>query len=140
MTSFAVLMICVFGQVALTLWAIISMGMARIKELKKREIPLSEIALATDAYPEHIKKLQNNATNQFETPMLFFAAAGFAVALDMVGVGIALGAVLFFASRLVHRSIHIRSNRLQSRFKAFVVGLLGLVVMWLSLAYGLLSG
>ena len=139
MTAFAVLMVCVFGQVALMLWAIISTGLARIKELKKREIQLSEIALATDAYPENIKKLQNNATNQFETPVLFLAASGFAVALDLVGVGMALGAVLFFASRLVHRWIHVRSNRLQSRFKAFVVGLVGLIVMWLSLAYGLLS-
>lgn len=129
---------CVFVQVALTIWAILATGRARLEVLKSRKLHFDEVALSTDAYPEPILKLQNSVRNQFELPVLFYAAICLGVALDAINWPIAILALIFSASRIVHRHIHITSNHLPTRFKAFVLGLAAVTLIWLILGLNLL--
>ena len=130
----------VFVQVGLTIWAIATLGLTRIKELKKREIPLADIAIQTTAYPKHIQLLEKNASNQFELPVLFFACVCLSVALGISNWLIAASCAIFVISRLAHRYVHVTSNRLQTRFKTYVVGMVAICLMWLVLAFELLLG
>lgn len=134
-----ILLLSVFAQVGLTLWAMVAMGRARLAVLAAKEVAISDISLGTDAYPEHIRKLQNNVRNQFELPVLFYACAAVALALDAVTWPLALLGVLFAVSRLVHRRIHVTTNHLIQRFRAFTAGMVVVTCMWLVLAATVLA-
>ncbi|MXU66271.1 MAPEG family protein [Oceanomicrobium pacificus] len=128
----------VFFQVALTFWAIIAMGQGRLAALQAKQVRMADIAIETDAYPENVRLLQANVRNQFETPVLLYAGVGIALATGAVNWGVALGALTYAVSRALHRWVHAGSNHLPSRFNAFVLGLVGLLILWLALAAGLI--
>ena len=140
MTPQGVMIFAVFVQVGLSIWAIISLGMTRIAELKKREIALADIAVSTDAYPERIRQYERNVQNQFELPILFFACVCLAISLSAANWIMAGFALAFSISRLIHRHIHVGRNRLQTRFKVYAFGLFCICVMWIGLAYEILLG
>lgn len=132
---------CVFVQVALTFWSILTMGKARLAELSQKETSMRDVALSPRNFSsDRARAMQNNAHNQFETPILLFAGVGLAAALSVSNLAIALGALAYVVSRVVHRMVHVGSNRLGLRFQIFVGGLLALMVLWLGLGVGLLLG
>lgn len=137
-TPLIIVVICAFIQVFFTLWCILRMGLARVAAIRKNNLSIAELSLSSTGYPEQVRKLQANAHNQFETPILFFAGAAMAVALSTVNWGVALGAVAYIASRFAHRYVHVGSNRVGARFKIYGIGLLALIVMWASLGLGLI--
>ncbi len=127
----------VFGQVALTLWAIYSMGAARLTVLKTREVLFADIALETTAYPPRVRQMQNNTRNQFETPILLYTGVLLALTLQIVNWGVAGFGLAFFLTRLGHRYVHVGSNHLPTRFKIYTLGLLMLVGLWFAIFVGL---
>jgi len=133
-----IMIACVFAQVGLAIWAIVATGRARIKVLKARELDYDQIALSTDAYPEHIQKLQNNLRNQFELPVLFYAVAALSTALSISNWAMTITSIVYIGSRLIHRAVHVGTNHLPSRFKAYFVGLVAICLLWLFLGIDLL--
>jgi len=133
MIAAKIILLAAVAQVALTLWSTVTLGLARIACLKTGALTLGDIALDDTRWPDEIKKLQANNRSQYETPVLFFAGVAIALATGSANWGVAVFAVLFIASRIVHRMIHVGSNRVGKRFKAFVAGLAALAGLWLSL-------
>ena len=134
----ALTLLAAFAQVCLSLWAIVAMGRARIASLAARETTMAEIALSDRPWPEHIQKLQANARNQFETPVLFLAGTAIALGIDAANWGTATFAWLYIASRIAHRTVHVGDNIVRKRFNAFVVGLAALLGLWIALLAGAL--
>lgn len=139
MTPLSIALICVFVQVALTFWAIHRMGNVRIESLKNKEVSMGDIALDAGNYPKSVQQFQNNTTNQFETPILLYAVVAIGAATGATNWVLAVGALIYVASRIAHRVIHVGSNHLRRRLNAFTVGLLGLIVCWVGLGLGLLG-
>ena len=138
MTALSIALICVFVQVALTFLALVRMGKVRVKSHVSKEVSYGDVALDTRNYPDTVKQYQNNVTNQFETPTLFYAVVAIGAALDSVSWMVAIGAVIYVISRLVHHFIHVGTNHVRKRFNAFVAGLFGLLISWVGLAIALL--
>jgi len=132
--------LAVFGQVALTFWAIIAMGRKRLASLKSRDTQFGDIALNPMNFSEDVRAWQNNTQNQFETPTMLYGGVALAAALGAVNWGVGIGAALYFLSRLAHRAVHVGSNHLPTRFKMYVAGLGALALMWLSIAFALVVG
>jgi len=132
-------LLAAFAQVILTLWAIVQMGLARLRAIKAKVVDVGEIAIDDRSWPDPIKLLQANVRNQFETPVILFAGVGTALALGVAGWGVALFAWTYIATRIVHRAVHVGRNRLGSRFRAYVVGLLALAGLWVALIIGALT-
>lgn len=139
MTPLTIALSCVFLQVGLTFWSVMRMGQVRVASLQAREVKLGEVALETTAYPDHVKKYQNNASNQFQTPQLLYGVVALAAALDAANWGLAVGAVIYVAARLAHRVVHVGSNNVRVRFNAYLVGLTGVFIAWISLGVELLG-
>ena len=129
-------LLAVFTQVCLTLWAIVRMGLARVASVKSGEVRIAEIALSDRAWPEPIQKLQANVRNQFETPVLFFAGIAIAIGLDATNWSVAIFAWMYVATRIVHHVIHVGSNSVGKRFRAYVIGLAALLALWLAVLAG----
>lgn len=89
--------------------------------------------------PDESVFVHNNLVNQFELPVLFYA-----VCLSLYVTGGTSTAALFLAwgfvfSRYVHAWIHVTSNRIRYRRPAFIVGYFALGLLWIVLAWSLLT-
>jgi len=134
MTSSAILcLLAAFAQVCLTLLAILRMGLARVASVESGETKLADIAIVDRAWPEPIQKMQANVRNQFETPVLFFAGIATALGIGAATWSVAIFAWIYVASRIVHHLIHVGSNSIGKRFRAFIIGLAALLGLWLAL-------
>jgi len=135
-TAAIVLVWAAFAQVLLTFWAIIRMGMARVAVIRSGALTMADIALDSRGWPEHVQKFQANTSNQFETPILFFAGIAIALGAGAASAWVALFAWLYVASRLAHRRIHVGSNDVAQRFRAYLMGLFALAALWIALMAG----
>jgi hypothetical protein len=121
----------VYLQVLLTFAILFRLGPLRVAALRKGEVKLKEVALGQDAWPEHIRQLSRNFENQFEMPVLFYAAVAIALALKAVDGTLVWLAWGFVISRLAHAFVHTSSNSVRLRFNAYLVGVVLLGALWL---------
>jgi hypothetical protein len=84
--------------------------------------------------PDESVAVRNCLSNQFELPVLFYAASILLYLVDADNiVTVALG-WLFVLSRYVHAYVHVTNNRLRYRRPAFIVGFVVVGLLWLWLA------
>jgi hypothetical protein len=129
MTPTQHLLMPAFVQVALTVYVLTRMGQGRVRAVRSGQVKRSDIDTKS-AYSETVQKFANNYVSQFELPVLFYVVLVFALAtglIDFVLIGLAWA---FVVSRLAHSFVHTGSNRIATRFKIFVAGLVFLVGMW----------
>ena len=125
----------VLVQVLLTLATYVLLIKAKIRAMKAAEVDMARRALFDDAWPESVMKINNNIRNQFEVPVLFYVLAFALWALDAVHWIALAAAWLFAVSRIVHAWIHIGTNYVPNRRRAFTVGwwivaAMALLVAW----------
>lgn len=133
MTSAALLLIfAVLAQGVLALALVWLLGTIRVPLVTRGEIPIKEIALSREAWPQRGKQVSNAFDNQFQLPVLFFVAALISLYLQPTWFD-ALLAWAFVASRFVHAAIFVTTNHVVRRFAAYAVGYGILCAMWLLL-------
>ena len=121
----------VFAQVLLILCVLVVMGSRRGAALRSRTTSLNNIALGQDAWPEDAMKASNNYKNQFEMPVLFFAACAFALMTKSADLLMLVLACLFVVARIVHAAIHLGPNPVMPRAYAFFASAIIVLVMWI---------
>ncbi len=119
-----------FFQVALTFGLLITLGRSRVSAIASRDVAMKDVALGQDAWPNAIRQIGRSYQSQFELPVLFYALITLAIATDKVDAALIAGAWLFVVSRGVHAFIHLTSNRVPLRFRAFLAGFACLTLMW----------
>ncbi len=129
MTQTQLLLLPAFVQFALTVYVLTRMGLGRVRAVRSGQVKHSEIDTKT-AYSETVQKLANNYQSQFELPALFYVVLVFALATELIDYLLIGLAWAFVGARLVHSYVHTGSNRIATRFKVFVAGLVFLVAMW----------
>jgi hypothetical protein len=122
----------VFLQVLLTVVVYFMLLAARYRALTAPGRPrgTADIALGRYPWPEDAEKRAHNQRNQFELPVLFYAAAGFAMIVGAADVAMVALAWAFVVSRVVHAAIHIGPNRVRWRGPVFILGFLIVTAMW----------
>ena len=123
------LLLPAFVQFTLTVYVLARMGQGRVRALRSGRVKYSDVDTKT-AYAEAVQRFANNYVSQFELPVLFYVVVAFALAtglVDFVLIGLAWA---FVGARLAHSFVHTGSNRIVTRFKVFVAGLVFLVGMW----------
>ena len=123
------LLLPAFAQFALTVYVLTRLGQGRVRAVRSRQVKRSEIDTKS-AYSESVQKFANNYVSQFELPVLFYAVLVFALATELIDFALIGLAWAFVGARLVHSFVHTGSNRIVTRFKVFVAGLVFLVAMW----------
>lgn len=119
----------VLVQVLLTLLVFVALIRAKIRAVKAGTVDMARRALHEDAWPDDVLQVNNNIRNQFQLPVLFYVLSFSLWAMDAVGVPALAVAWLFVVSRLVHAWIHVGSNYVPNRRRAFTVGWFLLLVM-----------
>jgi hypothetical protein len=123
------LLLPAFVQVTLTVYVLTRMGQGRVRAVRLGQVKRSEIDTKS-AYSETVQKFANNYVSQFELPVLFYVVLAFALVTELIDFKLIGLAWAFVGARLVHSFVHPGSNRIATRFKVFVAGLVFLVGMW----------
>jgi len=132
----------VFVQVLLTFVVLFMMGFARNRAITtaKSKPNMREVALGGYQWPDQATKVANNFSNQFELPVLFYAAIAFAMILKQRDMVMLVLAWAFVATRVLHTFLHVGANIVQRRFLAYLAGAACLMALWGVLAFRVLTG
>jgi len=75
--------------------------------------------------------------NQFQIPVVYQLAMLFALQLGVVNYFTIALNWIFFGSRVLHSFVHLGQNLPLKRAKAFAIGLVCLLLLWISIIVGL---
>jgi hypothetical protein len=129
-------------QAVMSILLLFLMAPARQRSMRAFNLSLDdrEVRLGLNRWTDEAIQISNNYRNQFELPVLFFAAVALALALGMAdGLMLAL-AWTFALSRLGHMIVHVTVNVIRWRGLFFLIGAAALLVMWLVLAWRAATG
>jgi len=116
-------------QVLLTVAVYLRLNFAKLAAVRRGEVDEARRALHEDAWPDSVRKINNNIRNQFEVPVLFYALVLTLVALNAAGTAAIVCSWLFVLSRIVHAYVHTGSNYVPLRRKAFMIGCVMIVAL-----------
>ena len=126
-------------QILLTMTVYVLLNFAKLKAVRGGEVDQARRALDEDAWPDSVRKVNNNIRNQFEVPVLFYALALMLFALNAIGAAALTVAWLFVLSRIVHAYIHVGTNYVPYRRKAFMFGCVMIVLLAGLTVYALIA-
>ena len=123
-----------FVLIALTFVLMIWMGALRVGAVRRGEVRGREIALGQPNWPARAQQISNCFDNQFQLPLLFYVLTILALFLKKADLLFVIMAWIFVVLRIVHAAIHVTSNHVGWRFRAFAAGMLVLLLMWIIFA------
>lgn len=119
------------AQMLLTVGMFGLLAARKAKAVRLKTVNLKHAALDHSAWPDEVVKVSNNIANQFETPILFYIVCLALFQLNSVSAAVLTLAWLYVATRFVHGFVHVGSNLVPIRLRAFAAGLLILFVLML---------
>ncbi|GGY39263.1 MAPEG family protein [Parvularcula lutaonensis] len=128
-------------QVALTLVLYVILVTSRVAQTATDpEVKKAVLAGSKEKYARTPQLIAQNVANQFELPVLFYAAVAVAIGANLVTPALVTAAWVFAISRLVHAAIHCTFNFVPLRAGVFGIGLFAVVFMWWHLGGMMLGG
>ena len=108
---------------------------ARVRSVREGHTPVSYFRLFDgSAVPEFVAKPTRHFTNLFEAPTLFYAGCLAAMVVRVNGPVAVVLAWGFVAARLLHAWVHLGANRLRHRIRAYALGWVCLLALWIDVA------
>ena len=126
-----------FAMVLLTALILVILFRSRVRAVRENQVTAKYFRLYQgEVEPEAIAKPARHFSNLFEAPTLFYAACLTAMVTAQNGTTIVVLAWAYVAARVVHAYIHLGSNRLRLRIRAYFASWLVLLAMWVMLVLG----
>lgn len=120
-----------FALVVLTFAVALRLGQLRFAAVKRGDVNPRYYELNRGGkLPDYLIKVSQNYDNLLELPILFYALVALLLASGQVELTQVILAWVFVALRYLHSYIHITSNNLKHRMRAFLLGGVVLMVMW----------
>ncbi len=119
-----------FAMVIVTFVVAIHLFRLRVKAVKAGDVRLSQFRLNTGETPDAMAQAARNYANLFEVPMLFYTAGAIAIALGIQVPAMIITAWIFVLARILHSWIHLTSNNVIHRMRAYMLGNICVLVIW----------
>jgi hypothetical protein len=124
-----------FALVVLSATVLVILFRSRVRAVREGKVTAKYYRIFQgETEPEETAKPARHFSNLFEAPTLFYAACLAGMVTGDTGAFVQLLAWLYVAARTVHACIHLGSNRIGRRIKAYFVGWLALVALWIHVA------
>ena len=117
----------------------VAMFRRRVAEIRRRRIPLRELATSRGIALLEDSAAADNYRNLFEMPVLFYAACLLVAAARLDSPALPVLAWAYVAARLAHSAIQIGANRVRWRFMAFAASAALLLALWCTVAVALVT-
>ncbi len=131
----------IYPTLAMIFWIFVVgviLGFRRKAAFTSGAVRPGDVTVSTERYPVPARLAGANFTNQFETPVIFFALIMIAMETGATGYVMAVLAWLYVATRVLHTLIHVGPNRLPLRGAVYGVGIIALFCMWLGVLISVL--
>ncbi len=131
----------VYPALAQIFWTFVVFGIVFVRRRRAfldKAVSVRDVAVSTERYPEPARLAAANLSNQFETPVLFFALIMLALEVRAVGTPMVILAWLYVLFRVVHTLVHVGTNHLSTRASVFALGAFCLVGMFIGIVVTLL--
>jgi hypothetical protein len=120
------------AMVLLTFGVALALFRARLRAVREGHTAVSYFRLLQGSpEPEFLAKPTRHLINLFETPVLFYAGCLAAMVVGVHGPGVIALAWGYVVARLFHAWVHLGTNRLRFRIRAFALGWLFLLALWI---------
>ena len=123
----------IIAQVLLTYGIYMVVSARRVGAVKAGTAKISDFRVPS-IEPEPSATAARNLVNQFELPVLFFAACLSLYVTGGAGTAAVVAAWAFVLARAAHAYVHVTSNRVRLRRRLFIASLAVNAVQWLLLA------
>ncbi|HTP40234.1 MAG TPA: MAPEG family protein [Steroidobacteraceae bacterium] len=124
------------AMVLLTFVVLLRLFRARVRAVRAAQLPVAYYRLYQGATePEAAAKPSRHLVNLFEAPVLFYAACLAALALGLAQASLVALAWAYVAARLLHSYVHLGSNRIRWRLRAYFASWLILLALWADLLW-----
>ena len=117
------------AQIFWTFVVLVILFRARKAAFMSGEVKIRDIAVSGEAWPERAKLASANFSNQFESPVLFYALVLIATHVGATGWIMATLAWIYVATRIAHTWIQAGTNRVMNRAKIYFAGIAALLAM-----------
>ena len=131
----------VYPTLALILWIFIVLVIVFLRRktaFSAKQVRMEDIAVSNERYPEPARLAAANFSNQFETPVVFFALIMLAMEVAATSYIMAALAWAYVATRVAHTLVHVGSNDLRLRATIFAIGVAILFCMWVGVVLAVL--
>jgi hypothetical protein len=122
-----------FAMFGLTVAVLVVMFRSRVRAVRSSDVSLSFFKTYQGDVPEYIVTPARHFTNLFETPVLFYVACLASMILQHSGVTVVMLAWGYVLSRCAHAYVHLGTNNVMVRMRAYFVSWLLLGALWVSL-------
>jgi hypothetical protein len=123
--------------VVLTFGVSVALFRARVRSVREGHTPVSYFRVFQGSpEPEFLAKRTRHYVNLFETPVLFYAGCLAAMVAGVTGTVVVALAWGYVVARILHAWVHLGENRVRHRLRAFALGWLCLLGLWISVAVG----
>lgn len=126
-------------QILLTTFLYARLAIVRAEASRQGLVDEARRSLHEDAWPDSVVQVSNSVRNQFEAPVLFYILMVLLWLTNGVNLWVHILAWAFVFSRIIHASIHVRSNNVSLRRKVFIFGGVNLIVLMVLLIYSIFA-
>lgn len=117
------------AQVLIPISVLMLMGKRKSRDVRTGDFDREKAAIDNEAWSLPVVLTSKNLANQFQMPVIFYVLCLVLASLDAVDL-LTLGvAWLFVITRIVHAYIHVSTNYVPNRFRAFLLSVLLLLVL-----------
>ena len=100
---------------------------ARQRAVKAGEVQYGDFARHDE--PHHVARITYNLANQFELPVIFYAAAVLLIATNNVTTIDIIAAWIFVAGRVIHSLVQCLTDNVPLRGQVFLINVAGVAVL-----------
>ncbi len=123
-----------FAMVLLTAVVLVILFRSRVRAVGQKKISVQYFrTYQGEVEPDEIAKPARHFSNLFEAPTLFYAACVTAMVVHDSGMAVLALAWAYVAARILHAFIHLGSNRIRHRLRAYFAGWLVLLALWIQI-------
>ncbi len=115
------------AQIGWTFLLYVWLTIARQRAVKAGEVTLDDFARHDE--PHHVARIAYNLSNQFELPVIFYAAVVLLIATNNVTTIDIIAAWVFVAGRVIYTLVQCLTDNVALRGQVFLINFAGVAVL-----------
>jgi hypothetical protein len=115
------------AQIGWTFLLYIWLTVARQRAVKAGEVKYGDFARHEESH--HVARITYNLANQFELPVIFYAAVVLLIATNNVMTVDIIAAWIFVAGRVIHSLVQCLTDNVRLRGQVFLINFAGVAIL-----------
>jgi hypothetical protein len=120
----------VLAQLLIPILVLLLNGKRKSADVKSGQFDREKAAMDNEAWSKPVVLTSKNLANQFQLPVIFYVLCLILAGIDAVAMITLAVAWVFVAARYVHAYVHVSTNYVPARLRAFLLGALTLFVLF----------